>query len=121
MNVILTEKHQRWVEKSRRMSYLVAYVKLSPSLARRGFEVENKLRAVDSRHVFLPEPDLHITLKEFGFLGDDVKTKNLPMVLATVEDVASKHKPFSISIGGLESFHQRFMEGWEGERTKSGN
>lgn len=104
MDVVLTERHQKWIEKSRLMPYLVAYIRSSPSLARRAFKIGTKLRAVNSRYVFLPERDMHITLKEFGFLGDDVKPKNFSKVLATVEDIASKSKPFKIRVGGVGIF-----------------
>ena len=104
MDVVTTTKKEKWIEKSRKVPYLVAYIKPSTSLARRAFSIERELRAVDSRHTFLPEACLHITLKEFGFLGDDVEPGNLPRVLDAVKRVASKQGPFSVSVGGVGIF-----------------
>lgn len=104
MEVVPTGRHQKWIEKSRLTPYLTTCIRLPSSLTKRALKIQDELRAVDSRHIYSSESYLHITVKEFGFLGEDVKVKSFSKVLETVGSVASNHSPFDIGIEGVGVF-----------------
>jgi 2'-5' RNA ligase len=101
MEVITAAQHREWYEKSRLIPYLTTYIRLPTSLVKRVRQVQDELRDIDSRQIYCPESYLHITVKEFGWLGEGIKTEDVPNVLETVQLVASNHRPFDIGIDGV--------------------
>jgi 2'-5' RNA ligase len=104
MRITTVNQHRRWYERSRRAPYLAAYVRPSPSLARKVCDVRDTLRALDPSQIYSPWSYLHVTVKELGWLGDDVKKKTLPSILEVIRDVASEHAPFDLDVEGVGIF-----------------
>jgi 2'-5' RNA ligase len=101
MEVVTAAQNREWYEKSRLIPYLTTYIRLPASLVKRVRRVQDELWDTDSRQIYPPESYLHITVKEFGWLGESIKTEDVPKVLDTVELVASNQRPFDIGIDGV--------------------
>lgn len=97
-------QNRKWYEKIRRTPYLTTHIKLSAPLRAKVYEIEDRLRSVDSRQVYSLRSSLHITSKELGWLGEDVKRHDLPKVMSIIRDVASAQRPFDPSIEGIGAF-----------------
>jgi len=104
MEVIPAGQYREWYEKSRLVPYLAAYIRLPAPLVMGVRHVQDELRDTDSRQIYCPESSLHITVKEFGWLGEDVKAEGMSKVIEIVRRVASKCKPFEIGIDGVGIF-----------------
>jgi 2'-5' RNA ligase len=92
------------MKRSRTTPYLTSYVRLSPSLANAVRKIQDLFRKVDSRQVYSPQSHLHITVKELGGLGEDIKKENLAKVLKVIEEVARARAPFDLSVEGVGVF-----------------
>lgn len=104
MEVVTVDQYQRWYRKSRRTPYLTTYVALSTSLSKMVCKVRDELRHVDSRQIYSPSSYLHATVKELGWLGEDVREEDLPAVLDIIRNVASEQAPFNLSVEGIGIF-----------------
>jgi 2'-5' RNA ligase len=101
MEVVTAAHNRQWYEKSRLIPYLTTYIRLPTSLVKKVRQVQDELRHTDPRQIYSPESYLHITVKEFGWLGEGVKIEDVPEVLKTVRRIASDRRPFEISVDGL--------------------
>jgi RNA 2',3'-cyclic 3'-phosphodiesterase len=104
MKIVTVGQSQQWYNKSLATPYLTAFIRISPSLARKICHVRDLLKATDARQIYSPSSYLHVTVKEFGYLGEAVKQDDLPAILSVVRDVASKHMPFDLSVDGIGVF-----------------
>ena len=93
-----------WYTKSRKAPNLTAFVGISPPLARRICGVRDTLRRVDPRHIFALSRHLHVTVKELGWLGEDVKQDRLMNVLDVIREVAGGEPPFELEVAGVGVF-----------------
>lgn len=104
MEIVIAGQNQEWYRKSYRRPYLTAYVGLSVPLAKRVCKIRDMLRRVDTRQIYSPASYLHVTLKELGWLGENVGREKLPKVLEIIEEVASEQAPFDLSLEGIGVF-----------------
>jgi 2'-5' RNA ligase len=104
MDIITIDQTRKWYGRYPHSPYLTAFVGISGSLARNVCKVRDELKNSDPRHVFSPSSYLHVTVKEFGWLGHDVKAEALPSVLNAVSDVARNQSQFVLSVDGLGIF-----------------
>ena len=66
--------------------------------------IRDKFRRIDSRQVYAPSSYLHVTVKELGWLGEDVQKEDLPAILDVIEEVASEKAPFDLGVEGVGIF-----------------
>jgi 2'-5' RNA ligase len=104
LEVIIAGQNQEWYRKSYRTPYLTTYVRLSPALVRKVCKVRDILRRVDSRQIYSPSSYLHVTLKELGWLGEEIRKEKLPDALRIVREVASEQAPFDLEVEGIGIF-----------------
>lgn len=104
MRIVTIDQLQSWSEKFPNNPYLTSSIKVSPSLAKEICKVQDKLREVDPRQVYSPQSRLHITVKELGGIGIDIRKKDLAGVLRAFEEVMRVRKPFDLSVEGLGVF-----------------
>jgi 2'-5' RNA ligase len=97
-------RNRKRYEKILRTPFITTHIRLSESLREKVCGIEDYLRGVDSHQVYSLPSRLHITVKELGWLGEDFKRDDLSEVMSIIRDVASKRRPFVLSIEGIGVF-----------------
>jgi 2'-5' RNA ligase len=97
-------QNRRRYEKILRTPYLAMHIELSASLGGKLCKIGERLRRVDSHQVYSLRSRLHVTVKELGWLGEDVERHDLPKVTSIMRDVVSAQRPFDLSVKGIGVF-----------------
>lgn len=104
VEIVTASELRDWYKRSYGTPYLAAAIKVSPQLARKLCEVRDELRRVDPRHVYSPSSYFHVTVKELGWLGAEVKEESLSGILNVFREVAAHQPPFELEVVGTGIF-----------------
>lgn len=104
MKIITVSELGWWRKKPRPTPYLTVFVRIEPPLTTELCGIRDVLRRVDRRQIYSPSSYLHVTVKELGWLGDDIKPESLPGILEAVGQAASNQAPFELVVDGLGIF-----------------
>lgn len=96
--------HGKEIASSDRHPLLVGLALIPTDLQRSLARIQERLRKVDSRHIYTHPATFHITIKPMGTLGDQVKQKNLSKIIEVTRSVTSRMKPFEVGLEGLSIF-----------------
>lgn len=104
MEIIKVSRLEEWYKKSHHVPYLTVYIRVSPALAKGICRIRDMLRDEDSRQVYVPSSYLHVTVKELGWLGEDVRKERLQDILGVVRRTAIEQPPFELRVEGVGTF-----------------
>ena len=104
MDIVTVARFEEWYKKSHHVPYLMEYIRISPALARGICRIRDLLRNEDIRQVYAPSSYLHVTVKELGWLGEDVRKENLKEILGIIGNTAKEQPPFELRVEGVGIF-----------------
>lgn len=104
MEVVTVSQLAERDSKSHRAPCLTAYIRVSPSLATKVCRVRDLLRKEDPRQIYSPSSRLHVTVKVLGWLGEDIKKRDLDAVLGIISKTAGEQAPFELAVEGVGVF-----------------
>jgi 2'-5' RNA ligase len=101
MRIITAEDNKEFYSKLSQLPYLTTLIPISEGLDKELGMIQEQLRSIDHRQIYHHPSYFHITIKEIGWLGEEIEEENLTEIKGKVEEVASTTRPFFLTLRGL--------------------
>ena len=104
MKVVTVSQLAERDRKRRRSPYLTVLIRVSPLLAGKVCRIRDMLRKEDPRQIYSPSSHLHVTVKVLGWLGEEIRKRDLYDVLGAVGKTAAEQPEFELAVEGIGVF-----------------
>ena len=94
-------------------SYAGLIYRIPPRLWRDLISVQNELKKINDRQLYINPATFHVPIKGLGYLAEDMDRQDYELLLSTVKKILEDIDPFELRITGIRAFTTAIYAGIE--------